>query len=56
MGLGEITDLAQLRAVAARSILAERYEPERFQQSEEIYQRFLTVTGSAMDRVARTSV
>jgi rhamnulokinase len=56
MGLGEITDLAQLRAVAARSISAERYEPERSGQAEEIYQRFLTVTGSATDRAARTSV
>jgi rhamnulokinase len=54
LGLGELSDLAQLRQVVARSVSPRRFEPDGRQGSEEIYQRFLTVTGLDVTRPVRT--
>jgi rhamnulokinase len=50
LGLGELSDLAQLRQVVARSVSPRRFEPDAEQPSEETYQRFLAATGLDVDR------
>ena len=45
LGLGELSDLAQLRQVVARSVSPRRFEPDSTQPSAETYQRFLAATG-----------
>jgi rhamnulokinase len=53
LALGELSDLAQLRRLAARSASPVRFEPGSSPAAEETYRRFLTVTGLADPRAAR---
>jgi len=53
MALGELADVAQLRALAAASTAPHRYEPPQGSAAsagEEAYERFLEVTGLIADR------
>ena len=54
LGLGELSDLAQLRQIVARSVSPRRFDPDPTHPSEDTYQRFLTATGLTIDRPART--
>ena len=56
LALGEIADLAQLRTIAARCAPPTRYEPGGAQAAQEIYQRFLAVTGLTVNRATRAPV
>jgi rhamnulokinase len=47
LALGEISSLAQLRELVARSVSPRRFEPDASQPADETYQRFLAVTGLA---------
>ncbi len=53
LALGELADLDELRQVAARSVSPRRFEPDASQPAHETYQRFLTVTGLAVNRAVR---
>lgn len=58
LGAGDVDDLAQVRAMAARSASPRRYEPVADGGGSETYERFLAVTGVAPDRAterARTA-
>jgi sugar (pentulose or hexulose) kinase len=46
---GEVADLAQARELSASSSERTRLEPQASEQSAELYDRFLTVTGLASD-------
>jgi rhamnulokinase len=54
-GLGELSDLAQLRQIVASSMSPRRFEPDDTLASEETYQRFLTATGLDVNRPVRTA-
>jgi rhamnulokinase len=55
LAIGELASVADLRRVAADSVALDRYEPARLSPAaEEAYQQFLTVTGLAADRPARS--
>jgi rhamnulokinase len=54
LALGELSDLADLRRVVARSILPRRYEPHPSSPAAETYPRFLEMTGLGAPRAART--
>ena len=56
LAMGEIADLTQLRSIVARSAPSTQYEPDGAPAAEEIYQRFLEVTGLAVNRVTRAPV
>ncbi|MGA2012246.1 MAG: rhamnulokinase family protein [Solirubrobacteraceae bacterium] len=45
LALGEVSDLTDLRRLAARSVSLVRFEPEATPLATETYQRFLSVTG-----------
>jgi rhamnulokinase len=51
LAVGELGDADQLRAVAARSVPAQRYEPEPDGEGEATYARFLAATGLSAPRV-----
>jgi rhamnulokinase len=53
LALGELADLDELRQVAARSVSPRRFEPDASQPAHETYQRFLMVTGLAVNRAVR---
>jgi rhamnulokinase len=50
MALGELSSIAELRLLAARSCAPRRYQPGGSQPAEETYERFLTVTGLTASR------
>jgi rhamnulokinase len=56
MALGELSDLAQLRVLAARAAAPERYEPGDAALAQETYDRFLEVTGLGAARPLRSPV
>lgn len=49
IAVGELADLAQARELAAASTERVHYEPRAGQRSAELYDRFLTVTGLAVN-------
>lgn len=53
--LGDLSSLAELRELAARSISPVRFEPDDAQPAEETYRRFLVVTGLAPNRPIGTA-
>jgi rhamnulokinase len=53
LALGELADLEQLRQITARSVSPRRFEPDPSHPAPETYQRFLTVTGLAVNRAVR---
>ncbi len=55
LAAGEIHSLEEMRALAARSVALQRYEPEHPDRGLETYQRFLDTTGLAAT-AARTAV
>ncbi len=56
MALGELTGLADLRRVVARSVAPRRYEPRPSARGHETYARFVEMTGLRASRAARTPV
>jgi rhamnulokinase len=56
LALGEISTLAQLRELAARSVSPRRFQPDASQPADETYQRFLAVTGLTAKRPTGTAV
>jgi rhamnulokinase len=55
LALGEISNLAQLRELAARSVSPRRFQPDASQPADETYQRFMAVTGLAANRPIRSA-
>jgi rhamnulokinase len=55
LALGEISTLAQLRELAARSVSPRRFQPDASQPADETYQRFLAVTGLTANRPIGTA-
>jgi rhamnulokinase len=56
MAIGQISSLAELRELACRSVVPDRFEPSDAQPAHETYRRFLAVTGLAATRPAHTVV
>jgi rhamnulokinase len=53
LAVGELADLADVRRVAARSVSPRRFEPDRTHSAQDTYDRFLTVTGLAVNHAVR---
>ena len=49
LAAGELAGLADIRRVAARSVSPRRFEPDPSHPAQETYQRFLAVTGLAVE-------
>ena len=56
LALGDLSSLAELRALAAHSVSPHRFEPDAAQPADETYQRFLAVTGLTAKRPTGTAV
>jgi rhamnulokinase len=50
---GEVGPLAQMRELVKRSVELTRFEPSRPRAADEMYERFLSVTGLTEARPAR---
>jgi rhamnulokinase len=56
LALGEVSTLAQLRELTARSVSPQRFDPDASQGASETFQRFLAVTGLGATRPIRMAI